>query len=435
MKKKILIISIIVLLFLIIPVPSGVYKDGGTRTYTSLTYKIVDWNHLYGSGHYDKTKIYPFPMNFMSLDSLLSREKKYFEYVEENQGKENTVIENIDFSAQYIRTDGYIDGADYPVVTLIKSRNELFDYYNKNKDKYSLGDFSVDDKLSFVGPWERYDEQYFENNMLVLVLLEEGSGSIRHSVNSVYKVIEGETTRAIVDIQRKVPEACTDDMAEWHIFVEIPKLEKITSENIQVFIDGIDENKQPKTIRHSKGYANVTFDLPDGWEYEIIDSEESKEFEINLSRLDNIGNAVLSIKYYNYMFGYCGTDLTQEAVRVGKHIGVKSTYGNKDSWDFIMLKDTPGDYVIWNYSVENGFSKYKEDIDVIISSIVVGEGSITESQAIDIAKESVEKEYDNVRASFDCNTGIYTIEFYKYNPDANETKTIILTNEGKPILD
>ena len=53
MKKKRLIIgAIAILLLLIIPIPTGVLKDGGTRTYTALTYKLVRWNHLHDGGTY-----------------------------------------------------------------------------------------------------------------------------------------------------------------------------------------------------------------------------------------------------------------------------------------------------------------------------------------------------------------------------------------------
>lgn len=46
MKKKVWIPIVIVVLLaiLVIPIPTGVYKDGGTREYTALTYKVVDWN-------------------------------------------------------------------------------------------------------------------------------------------------------------------------------------------------------------------------------------------------------------------------------------------------------------------------------------------------------------------------------------------------------
>lgn len=79
MKKKIWIpiIVIVVLAILFIPIPSGVYKDGGTRSYTALTYKLVDWNRMITADEtYDKTRVYFFPNNFKSIDSLWHYEEK-----------------------------------------------------------------------------------------------------------------------------------------------------------------------------------------------------------------------------------------------------------------------------------------------------------------------------------------------------------------------
>ena len=70
MKNKIWIPIVILLAVLVIPIPSCVYKDGGTREYTALTYKIVDWNRLNGYTAYDKTRVYFFPYNFKSIDDL-----------------------------------------------------------------------------------------------------------------------------------------------------------------------------------------------------------------------------------------------------------------------------------------------------------------------------------------------------------------------------
>lgn len=78
MKKKMKILIIIILLLLFIPIPTGVYKDGGTRVYSAVTYKIVDWNHIYGEDDlkiYDKTRVYLFPVNFKSLDGLWDMEE------------------------------------------------------------------------------------------------------------------------------------------------------------------------------------------------------------------------------------------------------------------------------------------------------------------------------------------------------------------------
>jgi len=81
LKKKTKIIIILLLLILFTPIPMGVYKDGGTRVYGAVTYKIVDWNHFYGERAeiYSKTRIYPFPLNFRSLDSLWSIEENRYD--------------------------------------------------------------------------------------------------------------------------------------------------------------------------------------------------------------------------------------------------------------------------------------------------------------------------------------------------------------------
>ena len=57
-------ILIAVILILLFPVQNK-YKDGGTKTYTALTYKVIIWNKLNGK---HGTEIYLFPQNYHSLD-------------------------------------------------------------------------------------------------------------------------------------------------------------------------------------------------------------------------------------------------------------------------------------------------------------------------------------------------------------------------------
>ena len=83
MRKKIWIpiLIVAVIAILVIPIPSGTYKDGGTREYTSLTYKIVDWNRLTDDGSiYSATKVYFFPNNFRSIDNLWYKEEPNVEH-------------------------------------------------------------------------------------------------------------------------------------------------------------------------------------------------------------------------------------------------------------------------------------------------------------------------------------------------------------------
>ena len=86
-SKRVRLISFIILIllisaFLFVPIPMGIYKDGGTRAYSSLTYKIVKWHSLLGepneSGeieYYSKTVVYWLPDNFKSIGELWEMEQ------------------------------------------------------------------------------------------------------------------------------------------------------------------------------------------------------------------------------------------------------------------------------------------------------------------------------------------------------------------------
>ena len=97
MKKKYWMILVVLLLFLaLIPIPTGVYKDGGTRVYQALTNKIIDWNRMYGDGTYDVTRVYFIPDCWRSLDNLWTKEEENAEHtlrgtVKEIHGESVTV--------------------------------------------------------------------------------------------------------------------------------------------------------------------------------------------------------------------------------------------------------------------------------------------------------------------------------------------------------
>ena len=81
MKKKAVIITLIsalalllIVAVLVVPVPSGQMKDGGTRVFSALSYKIVDWNSITADSVYEKTKVYFFPDNLRDVDSLWADE-------------------------------------------------------------------------------------------------------------------------------------------------------------------------------------------------------------------------------------------------------------------------------------------------------------------------------------------------------------------------
>lgn len=66
-KAKIIVVIVIAAIILFMPIPMR-YKDGGTLTLTSLTYKVIFWNEINIENAKKGIEIYIFPFNFFSLD-------------------------------------------------------------------------------------------------------------------------------------------------------------------------------------------------------------------------------------------------------------------------------------------------------------------------------------------------------------------------------
>lgn len=146
------------------------------------------------------------------------------------------------FEAQYIRTNGYSEGRSYPFHVIIDSREELEAYYEENKEVFDLERKETvysDTTIGFLDACDKYDDTYFERQNLVLIVLEEGSGSVRHKITDVraHSNENGSLDGWDITIDRIVPEVGTDDMAEWHLFLEIQMGDVIKNED-KVWING-----------------------------------------------------------------------------------------------------------------------------------------------------------------------------------------------------
>ena len=135
--------------------------------------------------------------------------------------------QNVEFKAVYVRTDGYHDGEKYPRACWITSPDEVQKYYEANKDKYYLESVEhpySDQTIGFLDAVQGYDDAFFHDHDLIFVVLEEGSGSIRHEVTGV-KALRLDDGRCSLqtEITRLLPGVGTDDMAEWHVIIEVPK--------------------------------------------------------------------------------------------------------------------------------------------------------------------------------------------------------------------
>ncbi len=341
--------------------------------------------------------------------------------------------EPVHFNAQYIRTDGYHENIKYPAVKVVRSDRELNMYYESNKEIYSLErreDPASDSTIGFLDACDRYDEAYFEDHILLMVLLEEGSGSNRHEVKKVLRSKDWVT----VEIDTIVPEIGTCDMAEWHILVELPREAEVREENITVLLDGVDPLKTDTVVRHSEFYANISLKLPYDWKYELIGNEyddESISFGVAISPKEETQGQI-RIWYHPSPFGFCGTGLKQEKIQLGKYEAYRGTYEGDQLWYFIDFRGLAGSYQVINNGAEVWWDDYGEKAMEILETLTLAENIITEAEAIRIAKESTEVSYDTARTSFLPNSGIWTVTLSNENTQ-DSVHVYTITSEGKVV--
>lgn len=206
----------------------------------------------------------------------------------------------VQWHARYIRTDGYLDGAEFPKVAVMKSAKELTDYYNANKDRFDLQrkeSVYSDTTIGFLDACDEYDDGFFEENYLILLLLQEGSGSVRHEVINVTQMLD---QRINISVIRELPEIGTSDMAQWHVILELSRDVLVENEeDVLVYLDGelrwdgsVIEPPEPEpvfqtppegTLRSQQGDVALT---PAGyhWTVENSDGTETSTIADQVSR-------------------------------------------------------------------------------------------------------------------------------------------------------
>lgn len=327
---------------------------------------------------------------------------------------------------QYIRTDGYNEEIEYPRITVVRSAEELNAYYEANKNLYNLERREVtyaDTTIGFLDACDRYDEDFFAQHDLILVLWEEGSGSIRHEIRSI---TPSDDHTWILSGIRKNPEVGTCDMAEWHFMVEIEK--NNIKENDEIILDLENWN----SIGYWYRYANMELALPNGWDYSVEPYEEGAyTFGISFWPAGR-PEGKLKLNHYPNRFGVCGTGLSEEKYTFtdGKtaYIG---TYDNSPVWDFISFRNTAGDYAVINEGADIWWDEYKEEAMSILNTIRLAQGMLSEDQAIESAKPHCTVEYDEVWGYFDCEEGTWEITFWVSDPPtASGDQTVLLDVNG-----
>ena len=260
-----------------------------------------------------------------------------------------------EFEARYIRTDGYHENISYPQLQLIRSVDQLESYCEENRSLYQFSQ-SSDGAESFLEACRRYDEAYFEKQSLLLVLLQEGSGSTRHQVERV-GTADGDT---VVSIRTVTPEVGTCDMALWHVLIE-PGVQLPEGATITLLLDETEAVTPARTVTYSNEQTQISLKLLDGWTSLVTDDGVTIWPE-------SCGEGKLRIAYYPGGFGVCGTGLSTKEIRLGENEGTQGTYDGAKLWDFISFGRQ---YAVINENADIWWSTYGEEAMEILETLTI----------------------------------------------------------------
>lgn len=319
------------------------------------------------------------------------------------------IAQALSYQAQYIRTDGYHDDILYPVVTLIRSREQLDRYYQENQSLYQLERRKDPENPGFLDACDKYTDDYFENHILLLVLLSEGSGSFRHQVDSLTMTAEGTLT---AQIQTLTPPGGvgTSDMAQWHILIEPEAGISVDSESdIQVY-----------------------------WGDKLVYNGHSHQ----LAEQPQVNG--------DPIYGYCGN--TRTVIRIS---GQEYPFIGNDSitlTDLLRHLDYSPHKVckcLPEFKVETEFGSYgihlgqgyarceagqaaltREQVATIRHILdTIRAGDITEEEAAVLAQKLCTVSYDTMDISYDSDNGLWYVHFYTKNQLGGD-QTVEITRNG-----
>ena len=135
--------------------------------------------------------------------------------VAEAEIRKVTLIENPDIPVQYIRAGNLYDDFVWQKIIVIESVEQLNRYYTTG----DFFDYAYYGMKSLREALSKYDDKFFEDNLLVFAVLVEGSGSFRHVLTGV----DFKSSGNVINIKHINAGQNSDDMGVWHIIIEIKR--------------------------------------------------------------------------------------------------------------------------------------------------------------------------------------------------------------------
>ena len=113
------------------------------------------------------------------------------------------------FNVQYIRSyfTSIVDS-----IVLVSSKNEIEQYYKENK-QWIIDEYGNEIDKDFLNAIEKYSDNYFADNFLVIIKCVEPSGGNRHSVESI-----DENGNIVIN---RLLYGLTCDIGCWSIMIEL----------------------------------------------------------------------------------------------------------------------------------------------------------------------------------------------------------------------
>ena len=147
----------------------------------------------------------------------------------------------------------------------------------------------------------------------------------------------------------------------------------------------------------------VSFWLPTGWIYEVVQSDDEPTSDLVVSIRPEFPETegVITLQY-SKGFAVCGTGLEQKEITFNGHPARQGFYDGNPMWSFIVLTD-PDDCVIIN-NAENWYEEYEEEINQILSTVefVYCETDTSISEPAEIIIDSASFDIDGDGIIEDC---------------------------------
>ena len=144
--------------------------------------------------------------------------------------------EQLSWSSWSFRTNG---GASisFPGVHVIHNFDQLTDYCYTMADQFNLSQPDDDYQTSFLDHISIYDQDYFQSNYLIFVLLEESSSSM---IPTCYSIVKTDDQKMDIDLCYTIRSDKTDiETTQWHIILNLRREDfEASFEDINLLVEG-----------------------------------------------------------------------------------------------------------------------------------------------------------------------------------------------------